>query len=83
MTEVYRRLAEGLPSGHRDTLPFAADARRAAEWVEALPRADSTMTRRALLKALSALATAVDLRLLQVLGDYFLYRHAPVIAAPA
>ena len=25
----------------------------------------------------------VDLRLLQVLGDYFLYRHAPVIAAPA
>lgn len=58
MTEVYRRLAEGLPSGQRDTLPFAADARRAAEWVEALPRADATTTRRALLKALSGLATA-------------------------
>lgn len=57
MAEVYRRLAEGLPSGVQAVLPFPADGRRAAEWVEALPRADASATRRALLKALEGLST--------------------------
>lgn len=62
MTEVYRRLAEALPPGVQATLPFPADARRAAEWVEALPRTDAAVTRRALLKALEALATTGSLK---------------------
>jgi hypothetical protein len=62
MGEVYRRLGEVLPPGVRADLPFAADAKRAAAWVETLPRADITATRRALLKALEALATSGALR---------------------
>ena len=62
MTEVYRRLAEALPPGVQAALPFPADARRAAEWIEGLPRTDITATRRALLKALDALATPSTLK---------------------
>jgi hypothetical protein len=57
MSEVYRRLGEVLPPGLRVELPFAADAKRATAWVEALPRADANATRRALLHALEALAS--------------------------
>lgn len=62
MGEVYRRLGEVLPSGLRAELPFAADAKRANLWLESLPRADITATRRALLQALEALATTPSLR---------------------
>ncbi|MFN9967875.1 MAG: hypothetical protein ACK52N_13685 [Lysobacteraceae bacterium] len=62
MSEVYRRLAEPQPSGLQGTLPFPADARRAAEWIEALPRTDVAATRRSLLKALEALATLSTLK---------------------
>lgn len=57
MGEVYRRLAETLPPGLRGDLPFAPDAKRAAAWIETLPRADVTASRRALLRALEALST--------------------------
>ena len=57
MSEVYRRLAEGLPRGVQAVLPFPADARGAAAWIDALPRTDAAATRTALLDALTALAT--------------------------
>ena len=62
MAEVYRRLGEVLPPGARATLPFGPDAKRAAAWIEALPRVDAAATRRALLAALEGLCGAGDLR---------------------
>lgn len=62
MGEVYRRLGEVLPPGLRAELPFPPDAKRAAGWVEALPRVDVPATRRALLQALGALSTSSTLR---------------------
>lgn len=62
MSEVYRRLAEALPAGGRSELPFSADARRAAAWLEDLPRTDVPATRRALLQALDALASSPALK---------------------
>lgn len=62
MAEVYRRLGEVLPPGTRAELPFGADAKRAAAWIEALPRADITATRKALLQALDALSTTASMR---------------------
>ncbi|HAI58349.1 MAG TPA: hypothetical protein DCM32_00515 [Xanthomonadaceae bacterium] len=58
MTEVYRRLREVLPPGTRSELPFGPDAKRAAAWIDALPRVDAVATRRALLGALEALASS-------------------------
>lgn len=62
MSEVYRRLGEVLPSGARAQLPFVADAKHAAAWIEALPRADVAATRRSLLTALEALSTTTQLK---------------------
>lgn len=62
MSEVYRRLGETLPPGLRAELPFAPDAKRAAAWVETLPRADVAATRRALLRALEALSSTHALK---------------------
>lgn len=62
MGEVYRRLAETLPPGLRAELPFAPDAKRATAWIETLPRADVTATRRALLRALEALSSTHALK---------------------
>ena len=58
MAEVYRRLGEVLPLGLRAELPFPPDAKRAAAWIDALPRADAAATRRALLGVLEALAAS-------------------------
>ena len=62
MGEVYRRLGETLPPGLRVELPFAPDAKRAAGWIETLPRADVTATRRSLLRALEALSSTHALK---------------------
>ena len=62
MSEVYRRLAEALPAGVRSDLPFSADARHAAAWLEGLPRTDVSATRRALLQALAALSSAPTMK---------------------
>lgn len=62
MGEVYRRLAETLPPGLRADLPFAPDAKRAAGWIETLPRADVTASRHALLQALEALSSTHGLK---------------------
>ena len=62
MSEVYRRLGEVLPAGARTAMPFAADARHVAVWIEALPRADIAATRRSLLIALDALSTSTQLK---------------------
>ncbi|MCZ8064064.1 hypothetical protein [Silanimonas sp.] len=62
MGEVYRRLGEILPPGLRAELPFGLDAKRAAGWIETLPRADVAATRRALLRALEALSSTQALK---------------------
>ncbi|MCZ8166198.1 hypothetical protein [Silanimonas sp.] len=62
MGEVYRRLGETLPPGLRAELPFGPDAKRAAGWIETLPRADVAATRRALLRALEALSSTHALK---------------------
>lgn len=62
MGEVYRRLGETLPPGLRAELPFGPDAKRAAAWLETLPRADAMATRRALLRALEALSSSPVLK---------------------
>jgi len=62
MGEVYRRLGEILPPGLRAELPFGLDAKRAAGWIETLPRADVAATRRALLRALEALSSTHALK---------------------
>lgn len=62
MGEVYRRLGEALPPGLHAELPFTPDAKRAAGWIETLPRADVSATRRALLRALEALSSSHALK---------------------
>lgn len=62
MAEVYRRLSEVLPSGLCVELPFPPDAKRAAIWIESLPRTDVGASRRALSSALEALSSSRSLK---------------------
>lgn len=57
INETYQQLRSGVPERSAGGLTFAADAKSVAEFVAALPRANTAATSNALLHALEALLT--------------------------